>query len=169
MPLLAELWPRVLKAVLKKWKLFSLTLRGGDSWLPLAAPRRSQSVILIYKQFNLRNAAKWGAPSASCCSPRESRLLSCCGLSLGSAPAQLPAGSAPSCHSPGHRGHLGAISAHARGRRGHWMRAHMGSEHSTRFLGKGDNPCFIHDLFSVSPLSHLSCSQPTLPAQLWLF
>lgn len=143
----------------------------GDSWLPSAAPRRSQSVILIYKQFNPRNAAKWGAPSASCCNPGESscrpRLLSCCcWVPLDSAPV----GSALSCHSSGQPWSLWASSVpslctHEAGEG--TRQGYTESQLSTRFLGWGDNSCFIQDLFS--PVSQPSCLQPTFPAQLWLF
>lgn len=140
----------------------------GDSWLPLAAPRRSQSVILIYKQFNPRNAAKWGAPSASCCNPGESscrpRLLSCCWVPLDTAPM----GSAPSCHSSGQPWSLWASSVpslctHEAGEG--TGQGYTESQHSTRFFREGRQ-----FLFYPRPVfSHPSCLQPTFPAQLWLF
>lgn len=52
-----------LSAPLRNGSSFSWLGGGEDGWLALAAARWSRSVILIYKQFNLRNAAKWRTPN----------------------------------------------------------------------------------------------------------
>lgn len=84
--------------------------------------------------------------SAKCILLQSQRIQLLSELLLGPSalsPAQLPA---PSCHSSGPCGHLGAIPMHTRG--------YTGTEpHSRRFLGRGDNSCFVQDLFSVSPVS----------------
>lgn len=57
---------RTLEGNPERWKLFFLT-RGGDCWLALPAARWSWNTILIYKQFNLRNAAKCRMPNPALC------------------------------------------------------------------------------------------------------
>lgn len=61
-------------------------------------------------------------------------------------------------------GILGAISVQARGRRGHWIRAHRKPTlHEVFREGR-------QFLFYPRPVfSHPCCLQPTFPAQLWLF
>lgn len=129
---------------------------------------------MIYKRFNLRNAAKWRKPKRMRCTPLqtpgEMTLQSiCCRRTLpGRAAARVPAGSAPA-----HRGseqprgttvtlRLGAARCQLGARtwvwagRGHWRRVHGKPTPQEFFLGGGEHPilsktCFPFLLSALLP------------------